>query len=160
MMNNPRLMTVENLADQQSLRRHMDEYHWLADAYRWDEWKQLWTEDAIFEVVTGGRVYKGRDDIVGIQSERLEARYERTQHFIVNCAFDVDGDHATGHGNLIFIGIPKASEPATNYVSGGLYNWEFKRTAAGWRSSHTRLEFLWELPGSVGLELFAGKKAR
>lgn len=155
MLANITTLSPLELTDQQLLRKHMDEYHWLADHFRWDEFKQLWTEDAVFEVASGGRTYVGRDEIVRIQSGRIHERYERTQHLIVNCAFEVDGDSATGHANLLFIGVPKASEPAQNYMSGGMYEWRFRKTPDGWRSAHTRLEFLWESAGQVGLEFFA-----
>lgn len=136
---------VTEIQEQLALRRHMDDYHWLADNWMWDDWVQLLTEDSVFEHVSGGVTFRGRKELRELCAGELERNYQACQHIIANCKFDLtSATTATGTGNLWFIGIPDTSRPSMNSMSGGRYQWEFIKTDEVWRTSHTRLQIVWE----------------
>ena len=136
--------TLVELQEQLALKNHIDEYHWLADCYRWEEWAALFTEDMIFTHVASGQIVKGRKQALDLLRPPVVERFQRTQHVIVNLLFNLTGTHtAEGHGNLIFIGVEKSDAPHLNYKAGGFYQWEFVKTDR-WRTSRTALEFIWD----------------
>ncbi|MFA7556139.1 MAG: nuclear transport factor 2 family protein [Spongiibacteraceae bacterium] len=136
---------LRRLEDELALRTLMNKYHWYPDHYQWDNYRELWTKDMEFEVVSANRKYVGINEAMVRLRAGLEDRYEDCQHAIVNKRFEfIDDNHANGFGNLIFVGVPKKSEPNSNYMSGGRYRWEFVRTSNGWRISKSSIEFIWE----------------
>ena len=141
---------VAEIREELALRRHMNNYHWLADNWRWDDWAQLLTEDSVFEHVSGGVTFRGRKEIRELCAGELERNYQACQHIIANCNFVLtSADTATGTGNLWFVGIPDTSHPKVNSSSGGRYQWKFVKTVDGWRTSHTRLHVVWEAGSDV-----------
>jgi len=136
---------LQRLEDDLALRQHINQYHWFADTFQWDQWAQLLSTDHVFEVVSADRTYNGRAETVARCRHGLESRYEACQHAIVNLRFELgDENHAAGFGNIIFVGIPPKNEPNRNYQSGGRYRWNFVKDAGKWLTSRTRIEFIWE----------------
>ncbi len=136
--------SVESLNDQLLLQQLINTYHWRADQFDWEGWAATFTEDSVFEFVGGFGTMTGRQQIHDTCKGNMDHVYEVMQHVIVNLDFELTGtDTATGHGNLLFSALPDASKPTRYYQSGGRYEWQFRRTAQGWRIAHTRLQFLW-----------------
>lgn len=136
--------TTDDLREQLALKDHINTYHWLADTFQWKDWSNLLSEDTVFEGVATGFVARGRKQALELLQPAIEDYYQRTQHIIVNLMFELaDEKTATGHGNLLFTGVPHADKPQIHYTAGGFYQWRFVKTDR-WRTQHTRLEFIWE----------------
>ncbi len=76
--------------DDQAINRLMAVYSQLLDDCRWDEWAELFTEDAVFTV--WGQVHRGRDDIrraIGGMQPELPGK-----HVAFATVIDVNGDEA------------------------------------------------------------------
>ncbi|MFD5318423.1 nuclear transport factor 2 family protein [Streptomyces sp. NPDC127098] len=133
---------VRALEDDRDLRALMIRGWRALDARDWDTWSECWTEEAVFEFGPWQEV-RGRDAIRRTVVE-AESGYAAMQHHILNTAFEVRGDRATGIGYLWFVAVPRPDMRATPYAMGGPYDWEFVRTAAGWRLARQRLGVWWE----------------
>ena len=136
-----RIQQLENLA---ALKKLIDTYHWRADHFDWQGWSECFTEDAEFEFPGAFGTMCGRKNIHDICKSNMDHVYGEMQHVMVNLDFDLTGPNtATGHGNLIFTAIPDPLKQSVNFMSGGRYNWEFKRTDDGWLIAKAHLVFLW-----------------
>lgn len=138
---------LQILEDKQALAEHMNHYCKTADRFDWADWAETFTEDSLFEFVGGFGDMRGRQTIHDTCKGSMDHVYDVMQHIMSNLDFEVDGDTATGTGNLIFTGIMDTSKPTEYYMSGGRYRWNFTRTEAGWKIARTRLEFIWNNGG-------------
>ena len=146
---------LQELEDQLALSKLINTYHRRADAFDWEGWADCFTEDAEFDFANEFGTMCGRRAIHDICKDNMDHVYEVMQHVMVNLDFEITGkDSAIGHGNLIFTALPRANEPYVNFQSGGRYDWEFKRTANGWRIAKARLDFIWSQGENVG-EVFS-----
>ena len=135
-----RIQQLENLT---GLEKLINTYQWCVDQFDWQGWSECFTEDAEFDFPVFGKM-RGRREIHDVCKAGIERAYGATQHMITNLDFDLTGpDTASGHGNLLFIAVPDPEKPDVNIMLGGRYDWEFKRTAAGWCIAEARLVVLW-----------------
>lgn len=142
---------LQRMQAELDLKALINAYHWRADQFDWQGWSECFTEDAEFDFVGAFGVMRGRDEIRETCKGNMDHIYQVMQHIMVNLHFELgDADNASGRGNLIFIGVPDASKQDQNYMSGGRYEWRFKRTPQGWKIAHTRLQFLWTKGEDVG----------
>ncbi|GAB2893635.1 nuclear transport factor 2 family protein [Streptomyces mayteni] len=133
---------VRALEDDRELRALLMRGWRALDARDWDTWIECWTPDGVLEFGPWQEV-RGRDAIRDTVRE-AESGYAAMQHHILNAAFEVRGDRASGIGYMWFVAVPEPGMRATPYAMGGPYDWEFVRTAAGWRLARQRLGVWWE----------------
>lgn len=138
---------LQLLEDKQALAEHMNHYCKTADRFDWATWAETFTEDSVFEFIGGFGDMQGRQTIHDTCKGSMDHVYDVMQHMMANLDFTVDGDTATGTGNLIFTGIMDAAKPTEYYMSGGRYQWRYRRVGTGWKIAHTRLEFIWNNGG-------------
>jgi hypothetical protein len=139
---------ADHLEDQLELQKLINTYHWRADHHEWESWSHTFTEDAVYDLPNSFGLLKSRQEIHDVCKANMAQIYKIMQHIIVNLDFEITGpDSATGHGNLIFTALADPAQPTEFIQSGGRYNWEFKRTKAGWRIHRARLDFLWNNGG-------------
>lgn len=144
MSGNNELTVLDKLEIESEIRKLMNFYSKISDAFKWEEWSECFTEDSLFDFPTGFGTLNGRKEILEVCKGNMDHVYSVMQHYIVNVDVDViSKDKATGTGNLIFVGIPNENKPTEYYQSGGRYSWEFKKTPEGWLIAHTVLNFLW-----------------
>lgn len=150
---------LQILEDERRLRQLVAAYTQRGDAFDWEGWAELFAEDAVFTIPGAFGTLTGRKEIHDVSKAALGPAYQITQHYIVNLDFMVDGsDMATGRGDLIYSALPDSEKPTHFYLTGGRYNWTFKRTATGWRIYRATLNFLWN--NGVGAEaVFADEGA-
>ena len=100
--------------DQDQIRRTLAEYCQLLDDGQFDQWADLFTEDA--RLVLLGKVTTGRDAIrdymMGVQPDG-----SRGLHMTANSVVDADGDSATATTDYMFLRpsapVPPSSPPVT-----------------------------------------------
>jgi uncharacterized protein (TIGR02246 family) len=141
---------LQSLEDERSLRRLIASYTQRGDALDWEGWAELFAEDAVFTIPGAFGTLTGRKEIHDVSKAALGTVYQTTQHYIINLDFDLDGDRATGRGDLIYSALPDRDRPTGYYLTGGRYTWTFARKAAGWRIQEATLNFLWN--NGVGAE--------
>ena len=150
---------IARLEDLDALKKVINVYHQRADRFDWNAWAESFTEDSVFVFAESFGTMTGRQQILDICRDSMDHIYGVMQHIMINLDFELTGqDTATGHGNLIFTGIPDAAKPDQFVQSGGRYDWQFRRTPDGWRIAHSQLEFIWNNGGDSD-DVFASKDA-
>jgi 3-phenylpropionate/cinnamic acid dioxygenase small subunit len=116
--------------DDAAVRNLLARYCVLLDQERIDEWVQLFTADATYEVY--GRPFTGHDGL-----RKMLRGAPTGLHLGGPPAVDVvDDDHVTAQQNLLFV------DSATGEQRSALYDDELVRTPAGWRIAHRRCRFI------------------
>lgn len=138
---------IQRIEDELAIRKLMNLYCKRADAFEWDNWAETFTEDSEFEFEGGFGTMQGKQTILETCRGAMDHVYDDFIHYIVNVDADIDGDTATGTGNIIFAALTDETRPTNVLLQGGRYKWTFKRTEAGWRIARTKLRFIWNNGG-------------
>ncbi|MBO2453579.1 nuclear transport factor 2 family protein [Actinomadura barringtoniae] len=109
---------------------------WL-DEKRFDEARDVLAEDVSASTASGS--VSGLDAVVR-QARRAHPENVRTQHFITNPLFKVNGDHAAIDANLLVV----FAEESRQRFLGERYRLEATRTAEGWRISRVGVDLVWD----------------
>src|SRR5437879_13667227 len=84
------------MSDEDAIRRTIAQYCHLCDDGRFDEWADLYTDDATFSVM--GTTYTGRADVQEF-IERGRPPDKRGEHICFNSVIDVDDDGRSASGS-------------------------------------------------------------
>lgn len=129
--------------DEDQIRRTLSEYSQRCDDGRFDEWAELFTEDARF--VLSGSVTEGRDSIRKLMISMMPPE-RRGQHVISNSLVDVDGDAATASTDYLFV---RPTPDGPTIVAAGRYRDLLARHGRGWRFRERAISMLGD-PGGGG----------
>ena len=123
--------------DEEAIRRTLALYCQLCDDGRFEEWGELYTDDATFTVM--GRTHRGRAAVRAF-IEKGQPPERRGKHVCANPLIDVDGDEATATTDYVFV----ASSPEGGFtiLSAGRYHDRLVRVGDGWRFAERRIAFL------------------
>lgn len=128
------------MTDEEGIRRTLALYCQLCDDGRFDEWAQLYAEDAVFKVM--GDVYQGPEAIKGfIAQAQPEGR--RGKHVAVNPLIEVDGDAARAWTDYIWVGPGTGQFPVTNV---GRYHDRLVNRDGRWLFVERQIVFMGEEP--------------
>lgn len=122
--------------DVNAVRDTLARYCQLCDDGRFEEWGELYTEDARFEVMD--RTYEGREQIKGFIRAGQPPEL-RGKHVAVNSVIETDGDEALGLTDYIFVG---RSGDGFGIVSAGRYHDRLVRRGDRWLFAERRIVFL------------------
>ena len=112
---------------EEAIRRTIGGYCQRLDDGRFDEWAELFTEDA--RLVLMGRVTTGRDAIRRYM-ETVQPDGSRGMHVTTNSLIDVDGDAATAATDYLFV---RPAPEGMAIIAAGRYLDELVRDGTGWR---------------------------
>ncbi len=130
--------------DEDQIRRTLSEYSQRCDDGRFDEWADLFTEDARF--ILSGQVTEGRDSIRVLMTAMMPAE-RRGQHVTSNSLVDIDGDSATATTDYLFV-RPTADGPSI--VAAGRYHDRLTRDERRWRFRERSITMLGAPDGGSG----------
>lgn len=102
--------------------------------------RQVYTADA--RIITLGGTAEGIDALVA-QAGRNHAD-GNVWHSATNHVVDVDGDHATIRANILTAFADELADPAP-FLLAGVYEFEARRTAQGWRLTSLQATPTWSL---------------
>jgi uncharacterized protein (TIGR02246 family) len=113
--------------DEQQIRRTLSEYSQRCDDGRFDEWSDLFTDDARFVLM--GEVTEGRDAIRDYMMT-VQAEGRRGMHVTTNSLIDVDGDGATATTDYLFV---RPTAEGLGVIAAGRYIDQLVRDDGRWR---------------------------
>ncbi len=119
---------VDRVADKLAIREVLDEYCLRLEVNDFEEWLDLFTDDAVYEVY--GKTLTGRQEI-----DAMLSKAPHGVHFGGPLRISLDGDRADTIQSYAFFGNDDT------YSNNGWYYRTLVRTDRGWRISHTRVEF-------------------
>jgi uncharacterized protein (TIGR02246 family) len=126
------------VTDEEAIRRTLALYCQLCDDGRFEEWAELYTDDATFTVM--GRTHEGRDAIRRF-IEAGQPPERRGKHVCANPLIEVDGDRATAATDYVFVARDAERLVVT---SAGRYHDRLVRDGDRWRFAERRIAFLGE----------------
>jgi uncharacterized protein (TIGR02246 family) len=124
------------MTDHEAITRLVARYCHLLDDGRWDEFAELWAEDA--EFVLQGTTTRGRAAIRGA-IEATQPPERRGRHLTVNLDVEIDGDRA--HGLCDFVFWARDAEGRAKPMFLGRYDDTLVRTDGAWRFSRREITF-------------------
>ncbi|MFC1919286.1 nuclear transport factor 2 family protein [Chloroflexota bacterium] len=90
---------LQELEDKEAIRDLLVRYGFTADLSRTNDYVDLWTEDAIFDVGTEYGLWKGKDKIRQLMEGPVhQSITNNSQHLMLDYIINVDGDKATAAG--------------------------------------------------------------
>ncbi len=135
---------LDRLDTIQALTHLINSYHQTADRFDWEAWADHFVDDATFYFEHGFGEMTGRDGIRDICKSSMDPFYDLMQHIMVNLDFEITGSNtASGRANLIFTAVFDTDKRDNYYQAGGIYRWDFVKTAKGWLISKAYLDFVW-----------------
>ena len=128
------------MTDEEGIRRTLALYCQLCDDGRFDEWAQLYTDDAVFKVM--GAVHRGPEAIKGFIAE-AQPEGRRGKHVAVNPVIELDGDAARAWTDYIWVGPGTGQFPVTNV---GRYHDRLVKRDGRWLFVERQIVFMGEEP--------------
>ena len=128
------------MTEEEGIRRTLALYCQLCDDGRFDEWAQLYTEDAVFKVM--GSVYQGPQAIKGFIAQ-AQPDGQRGKHVAVNSLIDLEGDAARVWTDYIWVGPGTGKFPVTSV---GRYHDRLVKRDGRWLFAERQIVFMGEEP--------------
>lgn len=133
---------IEQLEDEREIRYLIGRYGHYVDLGHEDEWVGLWTDDAVYDIVTvrrdgagydGAIRFEGRADLYRLVRDPaahklFEGRSLHLQDF--NLVVRIDGDDAYAHGYSMTM---LREGDAVQIRTAGMVRWTFRRVDGEWR---------------------------
>ncbi|OTB04868.1 hypothetical protein M426DRAFT_22484 [Hypoxylon sp. CI-4A] len=141
---------LQKLEDKEAIVTLLNQYCKNADNHRWDGYANCFLEDGavLFE---NGQSVVGRADIKAQMSSGGNI-FQGFVHSLTNIDLVIDGDQATGSGNLWFAAIPDKSKPQEYHGFGGPDEFTFRRTEEGWKIATIQFRKIWsQNPDTTGV---------
>jgi len=130
--------------DEDQVRRTIAAYSQHCDDGRFDQWSDLFTDDA--RLVVAGRTTDGRDDIRSYM-ESVQPPEARGKHITANCLVEVDGDAAVARTDYLFV---RAQPEGLTLVATGRYLDQLVRDGSRWRFRQREITLLGPTGGGTG----------
>ncbi len=130
--------------DEDQIRRTLAQYGQLCDDGRFDEWGELFTEDAQLEVM--GQVTTGRPGIVTYMRS-VQPAESRGIHMISGTLVQVDGPSASASTNYVFV---RPTVDGMAIIAAGRYYDQLVRDDRRWRFTERKITILSATNGSDG----------
>jgi ketosteroid isomerase-like protein len=121
--------------DEDGIRTTIAQYCHFCDDGRFEEWADLYTEDAVFEVF--GTEHRGRETVRAF-IEKAQPPEKRGKHVCFNSVIEVTGDTARAWTDFIFLATTPEGPAITNT---GRYHDRFRRDPDRWRFVERHIVF-------------------
>ena len=123
------------MSDEEDIRTTLAQYAHLCDDGRFDEWADLYTEDAVYSVM--GQTHKGRDALKGFIANAMTPEL-RGKHLCFNSVIEVEGNEAYAVTDYVFMDRHRA------ITNAGRYHDRLVRNRDRWRFAERRIVFMGE----------------
>jgi hypothetical protein len=139
MMTPPR--TLQQLLDVEAIKQLKADYFYLMDTKRWEEWKELFTEDF---AVDGPAAHRGgRDGFVEFVRELLQdvTSFHQGSMPVIDIADETTARGRWSMSDILWLpaGHPWSGGEATRQQGYGHYHEEYRRETGPWKIARMRL---------------------
>jgi ketosteroid isomerase-like protein len=126
--------------DHLGVLRTLSLYCQLCDDGRFDEWAELYTDDAVFTVA--GRRYEGRAAIKAF-IEAGQPPERRGKHVCANPVVDLEADGVTARATTDYVFVGRGADGGFAVTSAGRYHDRLVRADDGrWRFAERAIVFM------------------
>ncbi|BBZ70628.1 nuclear transport factor 2 family protein [Mycobacterium paraseoulense] len=136
-------MADPSLEDIQALLELTHRYAFALDGRRWDQLRDLFTDDVELDYGLGPEfIIRGVDTFIEASRAAVEAM-DATQHMFTNHLFEVDGNSAKGRYYMQAQHMKLDAAGGVLHTLGGIYEDEFVRTGQGWKVRRRSFRAIW-----------------
>ena len=125
-------LSLQEISDRMEIEDLVYEYAAVIDQKRFDELRNVFTEDAHIDYSEVGGPVGTRDEIIAFLNQVM-SMFPNHQHLNANPQIKVDGDTATGRVMCFNPQELVMGEEKQLFMLGLWYLDEYRRTDAGWR---------------------------
>jgi uncharacterized protein (TIGR02246 family) len=125
------------MSDEDAIRRTLAEYCQFCDDGRFEDFADLFAENATFHVLD--KTHEGRSEISAFMEKAMPPE-RRGRHACSNTVIDVDGDTARAFTDYLFVSRVDGSSFAITSV--GRYHDRLVKEPDRWRFAERRIVFL------------------
>ena len=128
-------LSLQEISDRLEIQDLVYNYSAIIDQKRFDELRDIFTEDAHIDFSALGGPVGGRQEIIAFL-HKVMVMFPNHQHLNANAQITVNGDTATGR--VMCFNPQEIARPENkthNFMCGLWYIDEYRRTDAGWRIS-------------------------
>jgi 3-phenylpropionate/cinnamic acid dioxygenase small subunit len=111
------------------------------DTKDWEAYAAMYAESGVLELPWAT---VGRAELAGFVSQDL-GRFHATHHLSSNHSIEIDGDTARSRSYLLSMHVVDPDDQASQWLAGGWYDNEYRRTAEGWRLTRVRITPVWQI---------------
>lgn len=134
---------LQKLEDKEAITTMLHDYCLACDTHDFERFGSKFTEDGVLHFKEWGQV-QGPKAIA--EATRVEGAIEGLQHSITNLQIELTSETtASATAYLIFYAAPVISSPFECYSFGGPYEFEFRKTAEGWKIVRHALSRSWAM---------------
>jgi hypothetical protein len=145
---------VQELSDRSEIKDLVGKLGLLLDEKRVEDLAQVFVEEATGRFPAGG--FASLDELKEYGRSTIPA-FDDVQHLITNTLISLDGDSASARSNMLSFNTHRGGDPTKHFDLGAVYQFQFVRTADGWRISRVELAQVWT-GGSMDEEWLANAK--
>jgi 3-phenylpropionate/cinnamic acid dioxygenase small subunit len=126
--------------DRQQISELLNDFAYYLDTKQWAQWIDLFDDDGVLALPA---VTKDKQTLAADGGPRGLMDMHATHHISSNHRIDVDGDTATANSYVQATHVPVADAADQQWVLGGWYDTELRRTGAGWKIVRNTLTKVW-----------------
>ena len=136
-------LTLQEMSDRFEIQDLLYDYADMIDLKKFDQLRDVFTEDAFIDYSVYGGVKGNREEIIAFLKEAMTI-FPNTHHMNANVQIKVDGDSATGRVMCFNPQEMDLGETTHTFMLGLWYVDKYVRTADGWRISERIEEKCWK----------------
>lgn len=136
-------LSIQEISDRFEIQDLCYRYADIIDQKRFDELRDVFSEDAHIDYSVFGGAVGNREEIIAFLKEALSI-FPNTQHLNANIQIEIDGDNARGRVmcfNPQELDLGESGK--TTFMLGLWYVDKYRRTEAGWRITERLEEKSW-----------------
>jgi 3-phenylpropionate/cinnamic acid dioxygenase small subunit len=132
---------VQWLVDRAQISDLLHDFARALDTRDWEAYAATYAEDGVLELPWATL---GRDELVAFVSGDA-GRFHATHHISSNHSIEIDGDVARSRSYVLAMHVLDPGDQSTQWLGGGWYDNEYRRTADGWRLTRVRITPVWDI---------------
>ncbi|UOZ06033.1 nuclear transport factor 2 family protein [Amycolatopsis sp. WQ 127309] len=110
------------------------------DTKHWQDWLDLFTEDGVLELPGN---HKNKTVLQADGGPKGLMAIHGTHHMSSNHRIDITGDSARTNSYVQAMHVVEPDDEAGDWMVGGWYDHDLRRTADGWKIARVRLTTVW-----------------
>jgi len=132
---------VQWLVDRARISDLLHEFALALDTKDWHAYVETYADDGVLELPWATLERSELADFVA----RDLGRFHATHHVSANHSIEIDGDTARSRSYVLAMHVLDPPDQATQWLGGGWYDNEYRRTDHGWRLTRVRITPVWDI---------------
>jgi 3-phenylpropionate/cinnamic acid dioxygenase small subunit len=132
---------VQWLVDRAQISDLLHAFARALDTKDWQAYADTYADDGVVEL-PWATVPRG--ELADFVSRDL-GRFHATHHISSNHQIEIDGDTARSRSYLLAMHVLDPDDQESQWLAGGWYDNEYRRTPAGWRLTRVRITPVWQI---------------